>query len=155
MQWCPMLLNLRNKQPSLRQRSKQSLPAPTGRRPRLGKSVSHWNNPPQPLTRSYARLQGKLIYYRTHLRFRLVTQFMSCIEKHQMFSFWICAICLQKSGQMTSIIFTPNDTQENTALYCSLCLVGLLAISVGNVKVDYLWCIDLPAWQLTSHNKSI
>lgn len=150
MQWCPMLLNLRNKQPSLRQRSKQSLPAPTGRRPHPGKSVSHWNNPPQPLTRSYARLQGKLIYYRTCLRFRLVTQFMNCIEKHQMFSFWICAICLQNRAT-----WHPSSSHPITALYCSLCLVGLLAISVGNVKVDYLWCIDLPAWQLTSHNKSI
>ena len=116
MQWCPMLLNLRNKQPSLRQRSKQSLPAPTGRRPHLGKSVSHWNNPPQPLTRSYARLQGKLIYYRTCLRFRLVTQFMSCIEKHQMFSFWICAICLQNRATWHPLSSHPM-THRKTLLF--------------------------------------
>lgn len=56
---------------------------------------------------------------------------------------------------IASIIFTLNDTQENIAIYCSLCLVGFLDNQcIGNVKVDYLWCIDLPAWQLTSHNKS-
>lgn len=116
MQWCPMLLNLRNKQPSLRQRSKQSLPAPTGRRPHPGKSVSHWNNPPQPLTRSYARLQGKLIYYRTCLRFRLVTQFMSCIESIRCFLF---------ESVQSAYKIGPHDihylhTQWHTGKHCSL-----------------------------------
>lgn len=55
---------------------------------------------------------------------------------------------------IASIIFTLNDTQENIAIIAVYALWVFLIINVGNVKVDYLWCIDLPAWQLTSHNKS-
>lgn len=46
-------------------------------------------------------------------------------------------------------------THRKTLLFIAVyALWVFLIINVGNVKVDYLWCIDLPAWQLTSHNKS-
>lgn len=46
-------------------------------------------------------------------------------------------------------------THRKTLLFIAVyALWVFLIINVGNVKVNYLWCIDLPAWQLTSHNKS-